>query len=185
MNQIRSSSDDFAAAFESAFARLQVLLEEACAAQAQWPAKVAAAIDAGLRFAASDPAAAQLLTNDALAHGVDGVTRHERLIFYIREALVPGRELRPANERLPEITEQAMASGIVMLVAQRVDRGMEAELPAIAGEAIQFVLTPYLGSEEARQIGAKQWHTDRGPRATRRRRRLAAGSGRSSSRPRR
>jgi hypothetical protein len=154
MNQPRSDADDFATAFESAFAHLQVRLEEACAAQARWPAKITAAIDAGMRFAAANPAAAQLLTNDALANGVDGIARHERLIAYIREALEPGRELRAENARLPEITEQAMASGIVMLVAQRVDRGRGAELPALIGEAVQFVLTPYLGADEARRLGA-------------------------------
>ena len=46
-----------------------------------------------------------------------------------------------------------MAGGLLSLIARRVDRGRERELPAIVGEAIQFVLTPYLGAEEARRIG--------------------------------
>jgi hypothetical protein len=99
--------------------------------------------------------AAQTLTNEALAHGADGIARHERLIAYLRQGLATGRAQSPENQRLPEITEHAMASGVVMLVAQRVDRGEESELPSIAGEAIQFVLTPYLGAEEARRIGAE------------------------------
>ena len=152
MNQAQSSPEDFPQAFESAFTGLQASIEEACASEAGWSQKVAAAVHAGLRFAATDPAAAQALTNEALAHGADGIARHERLIAYIREGLAPGREQRPQNERLPEITEQAMASGVVMLVAQRVDAGRAEELPAIAGEAVQFVLTPYLGAEEARRV---------------------------------
>jgi hypothetical protein len=40
-----------------------------------------------------------------------------------------------------------------MLVAQRVDLGRAAELPTLAPEAIQFVLTPYLGAAEARRVG--------------------------------
>lgn len=147
--------ENFSRSFETAFARLQVVIEEACRTQLGWPQKVTAAIDAGLRFAAADPAAAQTLTNEALAHEVDGITRHERMLAYLREGLIPGRAERPEGERLPEVTEQAMAGGVVMLVAQRVDRGKQAELPAIVGEAIQFVLTPYLGADEARRIGAR------------------------------
>lgn len=149
-----TGSGDFSRSFETAFARLQVVIEEACRAHPGWSQKVTAAIDAGLRFAAADPVAAQTLTNDALAHGVDGIARHERLLAYLGKGLAPGREQRPGNERLPEITEHAMASGVVMLVAQRVDRGKERELPGIADEVIQFVLTPYLGGEGARRIAA-------------------------------
>jgi hypothetical protein len=95
------------------------------------------------------------LTNEALAHGPEGIARHERLIAYLRKGLALGRQERPENDRLPGITERAMASGVVMLVAQRVDQGRAAELPALAPEAIQFVLTPYLGAEEARRVALK------------------------------
>ena len=158
MNQAQNAPEDFPQAFETAFARFQVLIEKVCRGQQQWPQKVAAAITAGLDFAAADPRAAQALTNEALAHGGDGIARHERLIAYLREGLEPGRAERPEGERLPEITEHAMASGVLMLVAQRVDRGREKELPGIADEAIQFVLTPYLGADEARCIGARTSH---------------------------
>ena len=155
MEEPIGNQQQFASAFEGAFAALQVELEEAWAAQPVWPLQVAAAVRAGLRFAAADPGAAQALTNEALAAGPEGIARHERLIAYLRGGLALGRRERPENDRLPEITEQAMASGIVMLAAQRVDRGRAAELPALAPEAIQFVLTPYLGAEEARRVGAQ------------------------------
>jgi hypothetical protein len=155
MNETAAPLDDFSHAFEAAFARFQILVEEACAAEQSWAAKVAAAVRAGLRFAAVEPNATQLLTSEALARGADGIARHERLIAYLSNGLAPGRGQRPYGERLPDITEQAMASGVVMLVAQRVDQGRAAELPAIASEAIQFVLTPYLGAEEARRVGAE------------------------------
>ncbi len=155
MTEIERAEDEFAQAFETTFARLQVCLEEACASERDWSLKVAAAIVAGLGFAAAEPEAAQLLSNGALAQGVDGIDRHERLIAYLGEGLAPGREERPEGERLPDITERAMAGGVVMLVAERVDRGREQELPAIVGEAIQFILTPYLGAAEARSLGAR------------------------------
>jgi hypothetical protein len=144
--------DDFAFAFDSAFAALQVRIESACATTAEWPAQVAAGIRAAFAWAAAEPLEAQLLTNDALAGGSTGFERYERMIAYVAELLAPGREQAGHGERLPEITERAMASGVAMLVAQRLSLAREAELPAIAGEAIQFVLTPYLGSAEARRV---------------------------------
>ena len=160
MEEPTGHQQQFASAFEGAFAGLQVELEEAWAAQPVWPLRVAAAVRAGLRFAAADPGAAQTLTNEALAAGPEGIARHEQLIAYLRGGLARGRRERPENERLPEITEHAMASGIVMLVAQRVDLGRAAELPALAPEAVQFVLTPYLGADRARRAGAE--HLDEG-----------------------
>jgi hypothetical protein len=145
-------SDDFAFAFDAAFAALQVRIESACAAASEWPEQVAGGIGAAFEWAADEPAAAQLLTNDALAGGSAGFERYERMIAYVAELLEPGRERATHGERLPAITERAMASGVAMLVAQRLSLGLQAELPAISGEAIQFVLTPYLGGAEARRV---------------------------------
>lgn len=144
--------DDFAFAFDAAFARLQVRIESACAIAAGWPEGVAAGIRAAFDWVAAEPAAAQLLTNDALAAGAAGFERYERMVAYAAELLMPGREQSPYGERLPEITERAMASGVTMLVAQRLSLGQAAALPALASEATQFVLTPFLGGAEARRV---------------------------------
>jgi hypothetical protein len=144
--------EDFPARFEAAFARLQVAMLEACARQTEWSRKVSTGIVAGLEFAAANPAEARLLSSEALEHGRDGVDRQGRLLAYLGERLVPGRREGPDGERLPEITERAMAGGVLALVGQRLDRGKAEELPALAPEAIQFVLTPYLGGAEARRI---------------------------------
>jgi len=144
--------DDFASAFDSTFAKLQVRIESACVAEAEWPEQVGAGIRAALEFAASDPGAARTLTTEALAGGLVGYDRYDRMISHLGEWFLPGRELRPEGERLPEITEKAMVGGVAMLVAQRVDLGRHAELPELVPEAVQFALTPYLGTEEARRV---------------------------------
>jgi hypothetical protein len=151
MDDVRKLREDFPKAFEAAFARLQVAILEACRSEHGWPAQIAAGVGAGLRFAAEDPIAAGVLTNGALAEGAEGIARHERLIIYLAEGLLPGREERPGGRHLPEVTERAMAGGLVMMVAMRLDQGREDELSALAFEAIQFVLTPYLGVDEARR----------------------------------
>jgi hypothetical protein len=146
---------DFASAFETAFARLQVEILEACAREEGWSAGAAAGVRAGLELAAADPAAAQVLTIEALASGKKGLERYERLIAYLESRLLPGRAERPDGESLPAVTERAMAGGLVTLVAQRVDEGREDELAELAPGAIQFALTPYLGAEEARRVSAE------------------------------
>lgn len=156
MGEHARQSDDFAVAFDSAFAALQVRIESACADADGWPAGVAAGVHAALEWVAAEPRAAQLLTNDALAGGNAGFERYERMVAYVAELLAPGRKQAAHGERLPEITERAMASGVAMLVAQRLSIGREAELPGLAPEATQFVLTPYLGSDEARRIAGDQ-----------------------------
>ncbi len=154
MGEGARQADEFASAFDAAFAELQVRLESACAGEADWAAGVSAGMRAAFAWVAAEPRAAQLLTNDALAGGSPGLERYERMVGYLAGLLAPGRALASHGENLPEVTERAMASGVAMLVAQRLSFGRESELPGIAGEAIQFVLTPYLGTEEARRLAA-------------------------------
>jgi hypothetical protein len=154
MAEIGHPPDEFSRAYEAAFARLQVRLEEACTGSVDWPAGVAAAIRAGLEFAAAEPVAADTLTNGAMAAGRDGIARRERLLAYVGEGLARGRRQGSEADALPRITERAIAGGIAGLIAERLATGRAAELPALAPEAIQFALTPYLGASEASRIAA-------------------------------
>jgi hypothetical protein len=140
-----SAPDEFASGFEAAFARLQVALLEGCALEQSWAEKIAAGVRAGLDFAAADTTSARQLTSEALAHGRDGVARHDRLLAYLAERLRQGRAQSVDGERLPEITERAMAGGAVALVAQRIDQGKAEELPALEQQLSlgRFPLRPY------------------------------------------
>ncbi|HEX3608597.1 MAG TPA: hypothetical protein VHU14_02820 [Solirubrobacterales bacterium] len=113
---------------------------------------MAAGIRAALAFAAAGPDAARALTTEALAAGRPGFARYQRLISYLCDLLAPGRDALPEAEPLPRETERALAGGIAVLVAQRLDLGAHAELPSLAADVTQFVLTPYLGIDEARRI---------------------------------
>lgn len=154
MNEAHRLPEDFANAYEAAFARLQIRVETACLGEpaSAWPAQVAAAIRATLAFAAAHPDAAYVLTSGALAHGKGGFARYDRMLDHFAELLRPGRAERPDGEILPEIVEKAMAGGLATMIAHRVDTGRAGELPSFAAEAIQFVLTPYLGTRRARQV---------------------------------
>lgn len=142
-------------AFEAAFARLQIHIEDACLREPshRWAARVAAGIRAGLEFAAINPAAANRLTNEALASH-DGIARYHRMVAYLGERLRDGRAQSRDGDRLPPTLERALVGGVVMLVAQRLAQGNEEDLPALAPEATEFVLIPYLGADEARRVVA-------------------------------
>ncbi len=150
--------EDFAAAFESSFARLQVLLETTCDGGGPCPRRAVLAVRRGLEFAAADPESASVLTNGALAQGADGLGRYERLMAYLAGLLAGGREASPHGDDLPPTTERSIAGGVATIVANRVDRGNSEELPGLVPEVVQFVLTPYLGTEEARRLAAaRDW----------------------------
>lgn len=160
MSDEARASSSFADAFTAAFIRLQVTIDRACAAQRagrdyDWPAQAAAAITTALDWAAADPIAANLLTNEALSAGGQGIARYRRLVDDLARRLYEGREQRPGSGALPPITERALVGGIVFLVAQYLDRGQAAELPEVAPEAIRFVLAPYLGVDEAMRVAAR------------------------------
>lgn len=155
MDDPAQQPEEFANAFETAFVQLRLRIETACAAEPDWTSGVAAGLRVAFIFAATNPSAARALTTDALAAGKPGFAHYERLISYLRAMLVRGRAERAAAEHLPDETERALAGGIAMLVAQRIDTGRHAELPALAQEATQFVLTPYLGLAEAQRIATQ------------------------------
>jgi len=137
---------------------LQVLLEMVCVGGGLWPERVSAAVRQALEFAAAEPAAASVLTNAALAQGADGLERYERLMTYLAGLLEAGRAESPHGADLPPTTERSLAGGVATIVANRVDRGRAGDLPGLAAEVVQFVLTPYLGTEEARRIAtAGRW----------------------------
>ncbi len=146
--------DEFGRAFEAAFAHLQVAVEQAVSERSGWAERAAAAVAATLEFAAAHPDEAQVLTNQALGRGPEGIARHERVIAYAADRLASGRALRPENTQLPEVTEHALVGGLVMLVAQRLEQGKPNGLAQEAPEMIEFLLTPYVGATEARRVAS-------------------------------
>jgi hypothetical protein len=165
MDGREDQSGDFVSAFEGAFGRLQVLLEMDCVNGDPWSQRVPVGVRRALEFAAEDPAAAGVLTNAALAQGGDGLERHERLMAYLAGLFEPGRVESPHGADLPPTTERSLAGSVVTIVADRVECGRAGELPGLGAEIVQFILTPYIGTEEARRIAiAGDWpngHPDR------------------------
>ncbi len=130
-------------------------VETACAREhGDWPAQAAAVIRAVLEFAAEEPAAAHLLTVESLAQDRGDLAHQRRPVDRLARLLARGREENPEGETLPGLLEDALAGGILMLVAQRLEMGRADALPALAPDAIEFALTPYVGRDRAREAAA-------------------------------
>jgi hypothetical protein len=150
MDDIRDSPGDFPAAFSAAVARLQIAVLSACEREEVWPAKVASAVAATVRFATSDPDSVQLLAVDALIRRPDGSQRYLRTIEHFADLL---RGEAPSDRRRPRMTEQALVGGIATTIADRLRHDTPAELLATVPELVEFVLLPYVGPVEAKEWG--------------------------------
>jgi len=65
-----------------------------------------------------------------------------------------GRDVSPHGADLPETLEEAIIGGVFWIVYQRLAAGEVAAIPDLLPELVEFALTPYLGAEAARQVGA-------------------------------
>ena len=144
--------DDLARSFERAHAKFRGAVETAYEAETEWPLRAAAAIRATLEFAAEDPVAAHTLTVDSLTQGSSHFARHRRTVDHLARLLAAGRNERPEGETLPGLLEDALAGGIFMLIAQRLEAGDAKTLAALTRDAIEFALTPYIGRGRARDV---------------------------------
>ena len=148
MNDKSASQDDFETAFDTAFPRLRKIAVAACPPDAEWPARVAAAIYAVLDFAAAEPTTMRVLTIDALSYKPDGGRRYREFIDGFAELL---RAEAPGGEPLPSLTEHALVGGIAVTIVDQLRAGRVDRLLESAPELVEFSLLPYLGLTEARR----------------------------------
>jgi hypothetical protein len=143
-----ASQEDFEAAFDAARPRLHQAVLAACPPEAEWPARVAAAIYAVLDFALAEPDAIGALTQDALLHRPGGAERFLGLIAEFAELL---RATAPADPQLPDSTEQALVGGVAMIITDHLREGRLERLREAGPELVELSLQPYLGRAAARR----------------------------------
>ncbi len=140
------------AAHRQALERFVNLMIGACSAESAWPDGVAAAVNAGLEFAARSPSEARLLLLSC--HTVSepmlrdaAQEAQERFAAMLRV----GRKLCPDARALPELTEPALVGAVSAIVgAHLCTRDVEG-LRRLAPEITQIILAPYVGRSEAQR----------------------------------
>jgi AcrR family transcriptional regulator len=140
----------FLAAFEAVLDHLEELLAAAVEPVPDWPHRVIAALRAALSFFDAEPDLARLVL-------VEPITATSTIAVRFREAVVsaipylqPGRAEHPDGDSLPESTEDSLVGGLVVLTSRAV---LAAEpLSALLSDLVEFVFSPYLGPEAAKQL---------------------------------
>jgi AcrR family transcriptional regulator len=114
-----------------------------------WAEKVAAAIRLLFEQIAAHPTVARVCLVEALTAGPLMVARYEQALTSFEPILQPGRELNPRGSELPRSLEKTLAGGLLWLAYQRLVVGEAAKLLELLPEAVEFVLSPYVGEAEA------------------------------------
>ncbi len=124
---------------------------DACTAESEWPARIAAGVYAGVDFAIANPAVARALTIDAAVEA-DCMRRYERVIGRLAGFIQVNA---PAGTRLPASTDEALVAGIVGLVGDHIRVGRFDRLAELRPELVLLTLLPYLGFSEAKEWANK------------------------------
>lgn len=140
----------FLALLDAASERTLYVVEEAYDREAgPWPDKVGAGLGALLQLIAAHPNVARACMVESLTAGPEAAARHEAALKRFAPLLRPGRELNPRQAELPATLEDTLAGGVLWVVNQRLIAGEADQIRALLPEALEFLLRPYVGEDEA------------------------------------
>jgi hypothetical protein len=135
------------ATFALCRSRLERSVRDACPPRQPWPGRVAAGIDAALRFADADRAAARTLTIHAAFRRLEGGDAFLEMVDSFAELF--GNGAPPTNR--PDRTARAIVIRIARQTLHQIDLRPDAAVAEIAPDMIVFALIPYLGFAEAQR----------------------------------
>lgn len=144
-----SKEDCFLAAFEIVVDHIHLLVSEAVEPIPDWPHQTIVALGTTLDFLASEPKLAHLCLVDSMAAGPVVAERFRAAVQTFIPILEPGRVERSSARALPESTEDSLVGAVVSLVSRSIATGGAERLGELLPDLAEFVLTPYLGPEEA------------------------------------
>ena len=145
----------FLAAFDIIVDHLRKVMEEAGEGAPDWAHRVVAAIRAALRFLASEPQLARLCLVESVTTTPAIAARYREAILSFVPSLRQGRRERVESRELPESTEDSLIGASASMISRQIAAGGADRLEDLAGDITAFVLSPYLGSEEARRLAAE------------------------------
>jgi hypothetical protein len=126
--------------------QLEEVVLGACSGQAEWPARIAAGVYAGVDFAIAHPEIFEGFASN-LDSEAEKIARHRDLILRFTGFL---QAQAPASKRLPGSTDAALVGGVVDLVRDYLRLGRADHLEELRSDLVLLVLLPYLGFAEAK-----------------------------------
>jgi AcrR family transcriptional regulator len=144
-----SKEECFLAAFEVVVGHIHELAFEAVEGTLDWPHQVTAASRAGLAFLASEPDLARLCLVESRSAGPAVTARFNEAVNELVPLLRLGRAERSSDRPLPDSTEESTIGALVSLAFAKVSAGEAEQLEQLLPDFAEFILSPYLGPEEA------------------------------------
>jgi hypothetical protein len=132
--------------FESAIAQIESAVADSCAEQIEWPARVAAGIDAAIEFLIAHPGAARALAIHPRSGGGEENADYPEMIGRFAGLLGEGA---PRAERQPASSDSSVVSVIAAIVSCHVRAGTIESLGEADHDLVFLALLPYLGFREA------------------------------------
>jgi AcrR family transcriptional regulator len=151
-----SREECFLAAFEVVVGHLMELAAETSEGGESWPEKALLAAGAVLRFFAEEPDLARLCLVESQAAGPAVAARFHDAVHAVAPYLEHGRDERPSGRELPPTTEDSTLGALVLLASRKVAAGEAAQLEDVLPDFAEFILAPYLGTEDAARLARRQ-----------------------------
>jgi hypothetical protein len=119
-----------------------------------WADGVRASIEAGFEFLRDRETEARAFALAAMRAGPAWLEGRCALIESAALRLKQGRLLYPAAAEMPDGAERTLVAGVVMLASVHLLAEGDSGLPGVEAEAIEMVLTPYVGGGRAREFAS-------------------------------
>lgn len=152
----------FLAAFDAVRDHLQELVEAAIDDQPDWPRQVIAALRTALDFLAAEPELARLCLVEPVSATPTIAIRFREAVLDCVPALARGRDAMANGGSLPASTEDSLLGGVVSLTTRCILSGESKKLPELLPDLVEFVLSPYVGPPQARDLARQTAKTGAG-----------------------
>jgi AcrR family transcriptional regulator len=150
-----SKEECFLGAFAAVRDHLETLVLDAAATEPDWPHRVIAALRTSLEFFAGNPDLARLCLIESVSATPSVAIRFREAVLACAPALEQGRALTGKATTLPPSTEDSLLGGIISLITREILAGETAELPRLLPDVVEFTLSPYLGADTGKRMGAE------------------------------
>jgi AcrR family transcriptional regulator len=149
-----SKDECFLAAYDSAIQRIRDQVGTACASvpAERWADRVAAAVEALVKLFTVEPALASIALVEGIRAGRGVYDRYQAALESFVQDLREGAPPSPAGTEVPEATGEAVVGGVASMLGRRILAREVNQLPQLFPEILEFILSAYLGAEEARRI---------------------------------
>lgn len=145
----------FLAAFGVVVDHIRELAAEATAEIPDWPHRAVEAARAVLAFLAAEPDLARLCLVESQSAGPAVAARFHDAVHEAVPFLELGRAERERDRPLPDSTEESTIGALISLASRKVAAGEAEQLEDLLPDCAEFILSPYLGAEEAGRLGGE------------------------------